>query len=36
MPSGTGEAVMSRKNAEEEATRFESGSGNVFADLGAA
>lgn len=25
---------MSRKNPEEEATRFESGSGNVFADLG--
>lgn len=25
---------MSRKNPEEEPTRFESGSGNVFADLG--
>lgn len=25
---------MSRKNPDEETTRFESGSGNVFADLG--
>jgi predicted XRE-type DNA-binding protein len=34
MSSGTREAVMSRKNPDEEPTRFESGLGNVFADLG--